>query len=186
MLTLDAEISEAPISEHEKHSLYIPKVVQTSSPQAEVSALRETAKMLVSAQNPVIVVDRLARTPNGVKMLVELAELLQVPVMDIGGRMNFPNTHYLNQTPRGRALVGQADVIMGMEVTDFWNIVNGFVDNADNEGSGLQERQGQEGCQADRAELRRSDQQVELPGLRSASSPPTSRWSAIRKPRCRR
>jgi thiamine pyrophosphate-dependent acetolactate synthase large subunit-like protein len=140
MLTLDAEISEAPISEHEKHSLYIPKVVQTSSPQAEVSALRETAKMLVSAQNPVIVVDRLARTPNGVKMLVELAELLQVPVMDIGGRMNMPNTHYLNQTPRGRALVGQADVIMGMEVTDFWNIVNGFVDNADNEGSGLQER----------------------------------------------
>jgi thiamine pyrophosphate-dependent acetolactate synthase large subunit-like protein len=140
MLTLDAEISEAPISEHEKHSLYIPKVVQTSSPQAEVSALRETAKVLVSAQNPVIVVDRLARTPNGVKLLVELAELLQVPVMDIGGRMNMPNTHYLNQTPRGRALVGQADVVMGMEVTDFWNIVNGFIDNADNEGSGLQER----------------------------------------------
>jgi acetolactate synthase I/II/III large subunit len=31
-------------------------------------------------------------------------------------------------------------VIMGMEVTDFWNVVNGFVDNADNEGSGVQER----------------------------------------------
>src|SRR4051794_18730515 len=129
MISLDAGISEEPIKEHEKHSLYIPKVVQTASPQAEVSALREAAKVLVSAQNPVIVVDRLARTPNGVKLLVELAELLQVPIMDIGGRMNMPNTHYLNQTPRGRALVGQADVIMGMEVTDFWNIVNGFIDN---------------------------------------------------------
>src|SRR3954469_10334643 len=140
MISLDAGISEEPIKEHEKHSLYIPKVVQTASPQAEVSALKEAAKLLVDAQNPVIIVDRLARTPNGVKLLVELAELLQVPVVDIGGRMNMPNTHYLNQTTRNRALVGQADVIMGMEVTDFWNVVNGFVDNADNEGSGVQER----------------------------------------------
>jgi thiamine pyrophosphate-dependent acetolactate synthase large subunit-like protein len=115
-------------------------VIQASAPQAEVAALKEAAKLLVDAQNPVIIVDRLARTPNGVKLLVELAELLQVPVVDIGGRMNMPNTHYLNQTTRNRTLVGQADVVMGMEVTDFWNVVNGFVDNADNEGSGVQER----------------------------------------------
>jgi acetolactate synthase-1/2/3 large subunit len=140
MLTLDAECQEAPINAHERNTLYIPKMVQTASPQAEVAALRETAKLLVSAQNPVIVVDRVARTPNGVKLLVELAELLQVPVVDMGGRMNFPNTHYLNQTTRNRALVGQADVVMGMELTDFWNVINGFVDNADNEGSGIQER----------------------------------------------
>jgi thiamine pyrophosphate-dependent acetolactate synthase large subunit-like protein len=140
MLTLDAECQEAPINAHESKTLYIPKVIQASAPQAEVAALKEAAKLLVDAQNPVIIVDRLARTPNGVKLLVELAELLQVPVVDIGGRMNMPNTHYLNQTTRNRALVGQADVIMGMEVTDFWNVVNGFVDNADNEGSGVQER----------------------------------------------
>jgi len=140
MLTLDAEVQEAPINEHETKSLYIPKVVQPAAPQAEVAALRETAKVLVNAENPVIVVDRVARTPNGVKLLIELAELLQVPIMDIGGRMNMPNTHYLNQTARGRQLVGQADVIMGMEMTDFWNVINGFIDTAENEGSGRQER----------------------------------------------
>jgi acetolactate synthase-1/2/3 large subunit len=140
MLTLDAEVQEAPITDHQKHSLYIPKVIQAGAPQAEVAGLREAAKLLVAAQNPVIVVDRLARSPNGVKLLVELAELLQIPVIDIGGRMNFPNTHYLNQTTRNRVLVGQADVIMGLEMTDFWNVINGFIDNAENEGSGIQER----------------------------------------------
>jgi thiamine pyrophosphate-dependent acetolactate synthase large subunit-like protein len=140
MLTLDAEVQESPIKEHERNTLSIPKLFPTAPPQAEVAALREAAKLLVAAQNPVIVVDRVARSPNGVKLLVELAELLQVPIMDIGGRMNFPNTHYLDQSARGRQLVSQADLVFGMEMTDFWNIVNGFIDNADNEGTGLQER----------------------------------------------
>ena len=156
MLTLDAEVQEAPISAHESKSLYIPKVIPAAPPQAEVAALREAAKLLVNAQNPVIIVDRVARTPNGVKYLIELAELLQVPIMDIGGRMNFPNTHYLNQTARGRQLVCQADVVMGMEMTDFWNVVNGFIDNADNEGSGRAGAPGQAGREAHHDQRRSS------------------------------
>jgi acetolactate synthase-1/2/3 large subunit len=136
MLTLDAEVQEEPIKEHERNTLYIPKYMAAAPPQAEVGALREAAKLLVNAQNPVIVVDRVARTAAGVKYLVELAELLQVPILDMGGRMNFPNTHHLHQA--GPQLIGQADVIMGMEVTDFWNVVNGFTDNADNDGLGVQ------------------------------------------------
>jgi acetolactate synthase-1/2/3 large subunit len=138
MLTLDAGVQEAPINEHERKTLYIPKYMAAAPPQAEVAALREAAKLLVNAQNPVIVVDRVARTANGVKYLVELAELLQVPVVSMNGRMNFPNTHHLYQA--GPQLVAQADVIFGMEMTDFWNVVNGFTDNADNEGSGTQTR----------------------------------------------
>ena len=57
-----------------------------------------------NAERPVIVADKCARTPNGVKLLVELAEALQAPVVDQKGRMNFPNTHYLCQNARGRAL----------------------------------------------------------------------------------
>jgi acetolactate synthase I/II/III large subunit len=136
MLTLDAEVQESPIKESERNTLYIPKYMAAAPPQAEVGALREAAKLLVNAQNPVIVVDRVARTAAGVKYLVELAELLQVPILDMGGRMNFPNTHHLHQA--GPQLIGQADVIMGMEVTDFWNVVNGFTDNADNDGLGVQ------------------------------------------------
>jgi acetolactate synthase I/II/III large subunit len=138
MLTLDAGVQEAPIKEHERNTLYIPKYMAAAPPQAEVAALREAAKLLVNAQNPVIVVDRVARTANGVKYLVELAELLQAPVVNMNGRMNFPNTHYLSQG--GPQLTSQADVIFGMEMTDFWNVVNGFTDNADNEGSGTQTR----------------------------------------------
>jgi acetolactate synthase I/II/III large subunit len=137
MLTLDAEVQEEPIKEHERNTLYIPKYAAAAPPQAEVGALREAARILVNAQNPVIVVDRVARTPNGVKYLIELAELLQVPVMDMNGRMNFPNTHYLHQA--GPQLVSQADVIFGMEMTDFWNTVNSFTDNADNDGLGTQQ-----------------------------------------------
>jgi thiamine pyrophosphate-dependent acetolactate synthase large subunit-like protein len=136
MLTLDAEVQESPIKEHERNTLYIPKYMAAAPPQAEVGALREAAKMLVNAENPVIVVDRVARTPAGVKYLIELAELLQAPVVNQNGRMNFPSGHYLNQA--GPQLIPQADVIIGMEVTDFWNVVNGFVDNADNDGLGVQ------------------------------------------------
>jgi acetolactate synthase I/II/III large subunit len=140
MLSLDGHLQEASISEQESKSLYIPKYVRTAPPQAEVVALREAAKLLVNAQNPVIVVDRVARTAEGMRHLVELAELLQVPIFDLNGRMNFPNTHYLHQSARGRQLVAQADVIFGMELTDFWSVVNASIDNNENDGFPLQER----------------------------------------------
>jgi len=100
--------------------------------------LRETARLLVNAERPVIVADRAARTPEGMKHLVELAELVQAPVVNMRGRMNFPNSHHLSQPPG--QLYAQADLILGLEVGDFWNVVNSFTDNADNEGLGLQRR----------------------------------------------
>jgi acetolactate synthase-1/2/3 large subunit len=138
MIALDAELQETPELERDRNRLIIPKYVASAPPQADVSALRETAKLLVNAQNPVIVADRVARTPAGLKNLVELAELLQAPVVNQRGRMNFPNSHHLSQPPG--QLYGQADVILGLEVGDFWNVVNNFTDNADNEGLGLQRR----------------------------------------------
>jgi acetolactate synthase-1/2/3 large subunit len=133
MLALDAELQEGPVEERDRNTLIIPKYTSPSPPQAEVAALRETAKLLVSAERPVIVADRVARTEAGLKHLVELAELIQAPVVNQRGRMNFPNSHYLNQPP---GLFAQADVILGLEVNDFWSVVNAHTDNADNEGSG--------------------------------------------------
>ena len=43
-------------------------------------AVAELAKMLVAADNPRIIAGRAARTPEGLALLVELAELLQAPV----------------------------------------------------------------------------------------------------------
>ena len=37
-----------------------------------------------------ILADRACRSQEGMKLIVELAEALNAPVVDIGGRMNFP------------------------------------------------------------------------------------------------
>jgi thiamine pyrophosphate-dependent acetolactate synthase large subunit-like protein len=88
----------------------------------------EAAPLLVNAQNPVIVADRAARTPAGLARLIELAEALQAPVVDQGGRMNFPSRHPLNQSATGRQLIANADVIIGLELTDFWGTVSAMRD----------------------------------------------------------
>jgi len=70
----------------------------------------------------------MARTPAGMARLVELAEALQCAVVDQGGRMNFPSRHPLNQTYRRAAVVGEADVILAIEMNDLWGAVNAFSD----------------------------------------------------------
>jgi acetolactate synthase-1/2/3 large subunit len=132
-ISLDAGLQQEPI--HNGEILTIPRYVPTSPPAGDPNAVRETARLLANAERPVIVVDRAARTPNGIKLMVELAEALQAPVVDRGGRLNFPKTHHLS---RPAAVIGQADVIIGMELSDFWGTVNAWVDNGDH-GHGLQE-----------------------------------------------
>src|SRR5262249_17630493 len=70
-----------------------------------------------------------ARSAAGMRAVVALAEALSAPVVDQGGRLNMPTTHDLNQSGRGPALVGQADVILALELTDLWGTLNAFVDN---------------------------------------------------------
>jgi thiamine pyrophosphate-dependent acetolactate synthase large subunit-like protein len=136
-LALDAELQEMTV--HDRAKLMIPRYVPTTPPQGELNAVREAARLLANAEHPVIVADKCARTANGVRLLVELAEALQAPVIDQKGRMNFPNTHHLAQNARSRALIGEADVILGLELSDYWNTVNAFIDNGEIDGTGLQE-----------------------------------------------
>jgi acetolactate synthase I/II/III large subunit len=124
-LALDAELQENPIPDAE--SLRIPKLGPVVPPQGDSGAIAEAAKMLVGAQNPIIIVDRMARTPAGMTNLVELAETLQCGVIDNVGRMNFPSRHPLNQSFR-RGLIGQADVVLAIEMNDLWGAVNSFSD----------------------------------------------------------
>jgi acetolactate synthase-1/2/3 large subunit len=138
MIALDLGLQQEPMRAHERETIYIPKYVPTAPPQADSGAVREAARLLVNAERPVIVADRAARTPAGTRLLVELAEALQAPVIDQGGRMNMPNTHYLNHTARTAALIGNADVVLGLELADYWALVNGFVDNG-HDGIGFNE-----------------------------------------------
>jgi acetolactate synthase I/II/III large subunit len=131
-IALDAGLQQEPMKDHGEKP-YIPRYVPTAPPQGDSGAVKEAARLLANAQNPVIVVDRAARTAEGVALVVQLAELLQAKVIDQGSRMNFPRTHHLSSGP---GAVSGADVIIGMELSDFWGTVNAYTDNGENGGIG--------------------------------------------------
>ena len=109
-------------------TLKIPKLSRSIPPQGDSAALAEAARWLVEAKAPVIVADRMARDQRGVDLLVQLAEKLGAPVVDMGGRLNFPNHHPLCHSERRRALVREADVVLLLEVADPWGQFNTFSD----------------------------------------------------------
>ena len=126
LLIVDGELQENPIPNGA--SLQIPRLTATGPPQGDSGAVDEAARLLVAAENPVLIAGRAARTPAGMTYLMELAETLQLPVIDQMDRMNFPTRHPLNQTGRGYELISNADVILGLEVNDFWGALHSFRD----------------------------------------------------------
>jgi thiamine pyrophosphate-dependent acetolactate synthase large subunit-like protein len=90
----------------------IPRLTLPAYPVGDPNAVREAARLLVAAENPRINAGRMARTPEGIARLVELAELLQAPVNGGGDRVNFPSRHPL----AGNGGAAAADVILNLEV----------------------------------------------------------------------
>ncbi len=121
VLVLDGELQEAPV---DGHTPDIPAFTPSRPPQGDTGAVTEAASQLLRATAPVIVADRYAEDQAGMELLVELAELLQAPVIDQQGRMNFPTNHYLNHTQRAATLIRSADVVLGLEVNDMWGTLN--------------------------------------------------------------
>jgi acetolactate synthase I/II/III large subunit len=126
LLSLDGELQENPIPD--RQALNIPKFVKVVPPVGNSGALAEAAKMLVAAQNPVIICDRMSRSQAGIDALVALAETLQCAVIDVAGRLNFPSRHPLNQTASSSTVVSQADVVLAIEMNDVWGSLNTFSD----------------------------------------------------------
>ena len=126
VLIADGELQENPIPADAK--LTVPSLALAAPPQGDSAAVAEAARFLVAAENPVLIVDRAARTAAGMPLIIELAEALQAPVVDMGGRMNFPTRHPLNQTWRAREEIGNADVILGLELADFWGAIHSYRD----------------------------------------------------------
>ena len=132
-LAIDAGLQENPLGADDAAALSIPKLPRTTAVQGDSGAVEETAKLLVAADYPVLVADRMARTQAGIDRLKELAELIQAPVVDEAGRLNFPSRHPLNLSSRPSAPIRQADVILGLELSGpdwgFWGTVNRMNDN---------------------------------------------------------
>jgi thiamine pyrophosphate-dependent acetolactate synthase large subunit-like protein len=133
VVVADSELQERPIGEHAHAPSRVPQLRLAAPPQADSGAVAEVAKLLVGAANPVFIADRLARTAAGMARLVELAELLQAAVISTqpnslppiaAGRLNFPNRHPLNQTLRAVPVIAEADVVVGLEIANFYGAVN--------------------------------------------------------------
>src|SRR6202044_1179713 len=111
LIVCNAEIQGDPI---QGTTPRIPKLTLTTPPAGDISAVRQAAKLLIDAERPQIIAQRMARTPEGMTLLVELAELLQAPV-NSQERMNFPTRHPL----AGNGWQGyQPDVTLNLEVAD--------------------------------------------------------------------
>ncbi|ABQ67889.1 thiamine pyrophosphate enzyme domain protein TPP-binding [Rhizorhabdus wittichii RW1] len=120
LLAVPATLQEDPAEPQAMPPL--PTLSLPRSPAGDPEGVERMATMLAQAGSPVLIADRLARSPKGMERLVRLAELLQASVVDLGGRMNFPWRHPLNQTANQDVALGEADVVLGLELTDFWAI----------------------------------------------------------------
>jgi acetolactate synthase-1/2/3 large subunit len=110
-------VDEKMQEEHIPADTRIPKLSIPTPPSADSGALAELAKLLVDAENPVILAGRAARTPAGLQLMVELAETLQAGVVDTRRRLNFPTRH-----PLSGGSPGQADVVLALEAGDISNV----------------------------------------------------------------
>jgi acetolactate synthase-1/2/3 large subunit len=118
-INYDADIQEDALTS----AFEVPDVSRYSAPasmQANPEALRKAAELLVDAQAPIIIADSLGRNPKTVPALIQLAELLAAPVVDKGGRFNFPSVHPLDATDGARELLQKADFILALDVADLF------------------------------------------------------------------
>ncbi len=118
-LAFDVDLQEAEL----KEDIPIPAIDRYRPPaslQAEPDTIKEAAQLLGEAQRPLIIADYMGRNPESVNHLVDLANLLSIPVIDRGARHNFPNTHPCDLTGREKAMVEKADVILGLDVMDLY------------------------------------------------------------------
>jgi acetolactate synthase-1/2/3 large subunit len=120
VIVADAVLQEEPVAPEDRRRLRVPKLSMTAPPAGDGAAVAEAARLLVAAENPLIVTGRSARTPRGLELLVELAELLQAPVSDRRMRMNFPTRHPLYDSGN----VANADLILALEVPDLYHVTH--------------------------------------------------------------
>ncbi len=121
-LCLDAGLQEQPL----EHPVVVPDVARfrpPASPHADPGALEDAARRLAEARFPVIVVESLGRRPEATASLCRLAELLAAPLVDLAGesqgRPSVPGDHPLDMSDARHEVIGEADVILALDVTSF-------------------------------------------------------------------
>ena len=124
VIVADATLQEEGIASADRPRLRVPRLTPTSPPAADAGAVAELAKLLVAAENPYLFAGRVARTPKGLSLLVELADLLQAAVVEgrFVYRMNFPNRHPLKMA-LGTTLA-EADLVLSLEHPELFHYMH--------------------------------------------------------------
>jgi acetolactate synthase I/II/III large subunit len=120
MLVVDAALQEE--SMRDRGALRIPKLALASPPAGDLGVVAQIAKLLVAAENPLVLAGDVARDEAGMRLLVELAETLQAPVQ--GGGRGMPNRHPL----AGGGNVPSADVILALNEDALYGRLNRYRD----------------------------------------------------------
>ena len=89
--------------------------------QADPAALEKTAELLIAADNPLIVTKYLGRNAEAGAQLVELAELLSIPVVQQLNHVNFPTDHPLYLGTDTAKHAKRSDVIFLIDVDTPWD-----------------------------------------------------------------
>jgi acetolactate synthase I/II/III large subunit len=113
----DAALQEQRLTE----ALPLPEIGRFAPPSpvhGDPHALEVAARWLLESAHPVVLADYVGRSRTAVRALVELAELLALPVIDLGSRFNFPNTHPLDLTGAEDDLLPQADLVLALDIFD--------------------------------------------------------------------
>lgn len=121
-VTLDAGVQEDVVSEDPVNPLWSTstRLIRRSSPTVSDDDLAIVAETLAGARAPLIVADLAGRTATAFAALITLAEALGAPVADLGGRLNFPNTHWANLPGLHWARLAEADVVLAVDVRDLY------------------------------------------------------------------
>jgi acetolactate synthase I/II/III large subunit len=95
-------------------------LVPSTKMQADDAALEQAAELLIAAERPLIVTKYLGRNPEAVPLLVELAELLAIPVMQQMSYLNFPTDHPLYLGVQTIQHSKEADVLFFIDTDVPW------------------------------------------------------------------
>lgn len=123
---LDASLQEDPLPSGLALPTDLARWTEQAPIQADPDGLRQAADWLASAEQPVIIADRVGRSAEAAAALRELAEALAAPVIDLGARFNLPSTHPLDATGAEGEHLSSADVVLAVDVTDLYGALRSF------------------------------------------------------------
>ena len=118
-LTLPREV----LAENIEKSSYssIPRINTAPPATPDLESIRNAADILASAEKPLAIVQSLGRYPGGFEALVELTELLAIPVVEQWQtHLNFPQNHPLHAGFDPAPYLSEADVILAIESDVPW------------------------------------------------------------------